>query len=80
MPDTIVEIGIPEGSPIIWRLATEYVPTHDEGRWSRPVLGITNRGRATRIMYMSYWQRPVFFAREEFIEWWIDYPQENQYG
>ena len=69
---------VKEGEPIIWRLADEYVPTHNEGMWSRDVVAITNYGTVRSLAYCGVWQRPAVFVNGEFVEYWIDLPYDNE--
>jgi hypothetical protein len=69
---------VKEGEPIIWRLADEYVPTHNEGMWSRIVITITNYGTVIPLTYCGGWRRPVVFVNGEFVEYWIDFPYDSE--
>ena len=69
---------VKEGEPIIWRLADEYVPSHNEGMWSRIVITITNYGTVTPLTYCGGWRRPSVFVNGEFVEYWIDFPYDSE--
>lgn len=69
---------IKEGESIIWRLADEYVPTHNEGMWSRIVITITNYGTVIPLTYCGGWRRPAVFVNGEFVEYWIDFPYDSE--
>lgn len=74
--------SIKEGEPIIWRLADEYVPSHNEGMWSRDVVAITNYLSIVEVKYCNGWVRlrlgSEVFSNGEFVEWWIDFPYDSE--